>query len=37
MGVHWVKPPGAPEIWHVKVQNTAEKLNFVVVQFPSTK
>ena len=26
----------APEIWHLKVQNTAEKLNFVV-QFPSTK
>ena len=26
----------APQIWHLKVQNTTQKLNFVV-QFPCTK
>ena len=35
LGVQGAKPV-APEIWHLKVQNATEKLNFVV-QFPSTK
>ena len=28
-------PPGAQEIWHLKIQNTAKKLNFVVQFHPS--
>ena len=35
-GCPGAKPLGALEIWHFKVQNTAQKLNFVV-QFPCTK
>ena len=32
-GVQVAKPLEAPETWHFKVQNTTQKLNFVV-QFP---
>ena len=30
VGVQGAKPLRAPEIWDFKVQNTAQKLNFVV-------